>query len=79
MASSRLGSQQEVGHPRSITYKLPFDAPCWHPSGALMHIKIASSYIVELSCVFVCVHLRTFLLGRPSRSCVCRVGTPPAR
>ena len=38
-----------------------------------------SSYFVGLSRVFVCVHLRTFLVGRPSHLCVCRVGTPPAR
>ena len=37
-----------------------------------------SSYFVGPSCVFVCVHLRTFLVGRQSHSCVCRVGTPPA-
>ena len=36
---------------------------------------------ISPSCVFVCVHLRTgtFLVGRPSHTCVCRVGTPPVR
>ena len=47
-----------------------------------------TKYIYLLGCAFLCLSVsvclliylsRTFLVGRPSRSCVCRVGTPPAR
>ena len=39
---------------------------------------MASSYFVGLSCVFVCVHLRTFLVVTPPH-CVCAVFAPLRR
>ena len=54
------------------------DATDYHGGMAVLMLPY-SSYFVGLCCVFVCVHLRTFLVGRPSHLCVCRVGTPPAR